>query len=382
MLKIVKIGVALLFLVAGATLFYKKVYLPKSTYQLYHPTKGDISVEVFGIGELDAKDIYKVSTPIGGKILSIKTDQGEYIKKGDLIASLDPVDLNEKLQAAKTAIKRGKIDLESAQKELDIAKNQANLAQSTYQADLRLYKAKGISRLAFKKSKDTMLTAKTQVKLAQSKITSIKMRIQESQINVKGIEKRVEQLTVTSPIDGFVIEKNVLQGQSIPPAFTIVKIVDPKTVWIKTWVDERISGKVKVGQKAKITLRSHEETPYEGVVKRVAAISDGITQEREVDVSFKNTPNPFYIKEQAEVSISVKTIHDIYKIPLSYLVIYKEKKGVWIRKDKKAHFLELSIVAQDAKFAAIKSSIDNTTEILIPDVKKKPLFEGSSISND
>jgi len=60
--KAVKIGIATLFFLGGAAFFYKKIYIPKSTYDVYYASKGITAVEVFGIGELDAKDIYPVGT--------------------------------------------------------------------------------------------------------------------------------------------------------------------------------------------------------------------------------------------------------------------------------------------------------------------------------
>lgn len=377
--KMIKIGLAIL-VVLGAAVFYKKVYVPKSTYEVYHASKGTTAVEVFGIGELDAQDIYPVGTSTGGKILTVETDQGRHIKKGDLVATLDPVDLRKKFETAKISLKRANIDLESAKKELTISKEQNALTLSTYQKDLQVYRAKGISRLAYEKSKTAMLTAKTQVALAESKVASMTIRLQEIKNDIEGLQKRLEQLTIVSPVDGYVIEKNVQPGQSVPPAFTLVKIVDPKTLWIKAWIDERISGKVKVGQKAKITLRSRETFPYKGVVHRIAAVSDPVTQEREVDVGFETIPEPFYINEQAEVSITIETFKGLYKIPLRYLVTHKEKKGIWIRENGQAHFKALDIIAEDSEFAGVEKDVNEGTEILIPDEKKKPLFEGSSIS--
>jgi RND family efflux transporter MFP subunit len=378
--KTLKIGIVALVLLGGAAFFYNKVYVPKSTYEAYSAKQGTTAVEVFGIGQLDAKDIYPVGSPTGGKILSVETDQGEHIKKGDVIVTLDPVDLKKKLDTVKVSLKRAKIDLGSAKKELTIAKEQNALTLSTYQKDLQVYKANGISQLAYEKSKTAMLNAKTQVALAQSKVESMKIRLQEIKNDIEGTQKRLAQLTITSPIDGYVIERAVQPGQSVPPAFTLVKIVDPKTLWIKAWIDERISGKVKVGQKAKIVLRSRETLPYDGIVRRIAAVSDPVTQEREVDVGFEKIPEPFYINEQAEVSITIETFKGLYKVPLRYFVTYKGKKGIWIRQNAEAHFKVLSIVAQDGEFAGVSEGVDEQIEILIPDEKKKPLFEGSSIS--
>ncbi len=379
-MKIAKTAFVLLILAAGGFLFYQKVYLPKSSYATYTPTVGDTTVEVFGIGQLDARDIYRVGSAVGGKILAVKVEQGSYIHKGDTIATLDPVDLEERLLSAKTSLKRVQTDLTSAKQTLSIAKEQAALAKSTYERDLKIFRTNGISKRVFEKSKTAMLTSKAQVGIAEAKIASTKLRLQEIQSEIKGLQKRLAQMTITAPVDGYIIEKNVLAGQSIPPAFTLVKIVDPKTLWIKTWIDERISGKVKIGQKATITLRSRETMPYEGVVRRIAAVSDPVTQEREVDVGFVKIPEPFYINEQAEVSIKVETFSGLFRIPLRYFVTYQGKKGVWVDQDGKAHFVPLAIVAEDGEFAGVKRGVDTQTKILIPDPKKKPLKEGGRIT--
>ena len=112
---------------------------------------------------------------------------------------------------------------------------------------------------------------------------------------------------------------------------TILKIVDSQTIWVKAFIDERISSDIKVGQKANITLRSKNDAIFEGEVKRIVAQSDAVTQEREVNIAFKELPIPFYINEQARVNIEVKTIKNALKIPLNTLV-YKDKKEVYIQK--------------------------------------------------
>ncbi len=378
--RTVKIAVIAVILLGGMALFYKNIYLPKSTYKIYHPDTGTTVVEVFGIGELSAKNIHPVGTATGGTILSIETDQGQHIKRGDIIAILDSVDLKTKLRAAQASLTRAGLDLKTAQKELLIAREQAALELSSYQKDRKVYEAKGLSALAFEKSKTAMMISKSQVDIAENKTVSAEIHLEEIGEELAGLKKRLQQMTIVSPVDGYVIERNVETGQSVPPAFSLVKIVDPETIWITTWIDERISGKIKVGQKARITLRSKETVPFTGIVQRIAAVSDPVTQEREVNVGFDTIPDPFYINEQAEVSIAVETFTGLYRIPLQYIVVHKGKKGIWTRQNGKAHFLELSIIAEDNEFAGTKTGISDETEILIPDAKKKPLFEGVTVS--
>ena len=159
---------------------------------------------------------------------------------------------------------------------------------------------------------------------------------------------------------------------------TLFKIVKQKDVWVKAYIDERLSAKIKLANKVNIKLRSHGEKVYEGFVARIVAQSDNVTQEREVDVSFKKLPLPFYINEQSEVLILVKTYDNIVKIDSKLLVYKNTKRGVWINKNNKAHFLEAKVIAINDDEVAI-SNLQKHTKIIVPSKSNKTLKEGMEI---
>ena len=139
MRKLVKYLLIAVLITAGATLFYKKVYIPKSTYETVESTRGDLSVEVYGIGNVGAKNIYSITAQTGGKILSILTDEGKWVKKGDLLITIDSIDIPQLLEEAKISVKKANSEYIAAQKELDSLFAQKQLAQITYE---RYYKLK------------------------------------------------------------------------------------------------------------------------------------------------------------------------------------------------------------------------------------------------
>jgi multidrug efflux pump subunit AcrA (membrane-fusion protein) len=158
-----------------------------------------------------------------------------------------------------------------------------------------------------------------------------------------------------------------------------LKIVDPKTLWVETKIDERISSQIKPLQIASITLRSEPHKQYRAVVKKISTMSDSVTLEREVFVAFENIPKPFYINEQAEVKIEVKTHNDVLKLPLSVVVQKDGETGVWILKESHAHFHKIDKISQNDEEMAI-SNIDKDMQIIIPDSSKKSLIEGMKIN--
>jgi len=378
MQKSLKYTIAALLLVAGGTLFYKKVYIPKTTYETVKPTIGDLHVEVFGIGNVGAKNVYSITAQTGGKILSLNTDEGEWVKKDDLLVTLDSVDIPQLLEEAKIGVKKARSEYLATQKELESLFAQKQLVKITYARYAKLKKQSFASKAEYDKAKADLDVIDAQIAATKAHIASAKMEIERAQKGVDALLEKLSRYKVYAPVDGYVISRSVEVAQNVLPSQTIFQIVDPKSVWIKAYIDEKISGSVKVGQKATIHLRSQYEKVFAGTVERIVAQSDAVTQEREVDVSFDKLPIPFYINEQAEVNIASKNYKDTVKIPTKALSYYKEKSGVWVEADRKAHFIPLEIIARGHKEVAV-SGLSKETTILLESPQKKTLSEGARI---
>jgi len=377
MKTVIKYLLILLLLAVGGFAFYTKVYIPKTTYATLKAQKGDLDVEVYGIGNVGANHIYKITSQVGGKVLSIATDEGKWVKKGEVLVTIDTVDIPQLLDGAKIAVKKAKAELLASKEEKDRLLAQQSLAQVTYNRYYKLKQQAYISNAEFDKVKTDLESIKAQVASSQAHIEAAKMEISRAIKSVEALEEKLQRYQIYAPADGYVIARRVEVAQSVQPAQTILEIVDPSSVWVKTYIDEKISGRVNVGQKATIKLRSSSEA-LGGTVARIVSQSDAVTQEREVDVAFDKLPIPFYINEQAEVSIAAQHYSDVVKVPAKALVYYNEKRGVWVNEGGKAHFVPVKIIARGAKEVAI-AGIEAGEELLIASEKNKPLKEGSSV---
>ena len=378
MSKLIKYFIGLLLLTVGGYLFYNKVYIPKTTYKTVVAQSGDIDEQVFGIGNVGAKNTYLINAGVGSKILSILTDEGKWVKKGDLLVSMDEVDLPKLLEQAKISVKKAEFALEAAKKGLKGLEVQKRLALITYKRYASLKKQSFASQAEYDKAKADLNEIKSQIEVTKAQISSAKSEIQRAKKNVEALEVKISKYKIYSPVDGFVIAKEAEVSQDVLPNQTILKIVDPKTVWVKTYIDEKISGDIKVGQKATIALRSQKGKKLQGYVKRIVAQSDAVTLEREVDVAFDKVPIPFYINEQAEVVISTKSFKDLIKIPAKLVVYKDEKAGVWVAQGDKAHFKKIKIIARGENFVGV-SGIEKNDKLIVVTPKNKPLKEGMRI---
>ncbi len=366
-------------IVVGAIAFgiYNKVYIPKTTYKTIQASRGDISINIFGIGEVSAKTIYKVTAGVNGTILSLDTDEGLWVHKGDVIATIDSVDLPITIEEAKISVTKAQTELIALKKELESLVAQKHLAALTYKRYAKLKSQSFVSQSEFDKAKADLAVIQAQIDTTRAHIRSSKAEIVRVQKSVEALQEKLKRYTVIAPVNGYVIVKGADKGQSVGATQTLFEIVRPEDVWIKAHIDERISGDITIGAKAFIKLRSQQKR-FEAYVKRIAPQSDPVTQEREVDVAFKNVPKPFYINEQAEVFIATKELHNVVLIPATALVYKDEITGVWIKQDNKAHFQQVQLLGISDAQAAIDGLSKNAL-LLIASTKNKPLKEGMKV---
>lgn len=374
----IKYFVTVLIVLIVAFLFYKKVYIPKTTYKIIKPKIGDLIVSVRGIGNIDAKDIYPVTAQTGGKILKILTDEGRWVKKGDLLVEMDGVDLQDKLQMAKSNLKKTKFDIKASKSELESLKAKKMLIDITYKRIKHLFNQGFATKEEFDKESADLKSINASIESSKAKIKSLKEALAVDKKNIDAYKQKIKRLKVYSPVDGYVISKDAQNSQTVAPQMPILKIVDPKTLWVKTNFDERVSTNIKTGLKAVITIRSKPNKKFYGFVKRVEPMSDLVTLERVVDIAFEKIPKPFFINEQAEVKIFIKKYHNVLKVPFSVVVQKGDKIGLWILKNGKAHFLKIEKIAQNSTETAIKN-IGKSIKIIVPNPLKKSLHEGMRI---
>jgi len=359
---------------------YNKIYIPKHTYNTTNITQGDMAIKVNGVGEVSSKEVYKIGSIYGGKVTNFTIQEGEKIEKGSLIATVDSVDLKDKIKELKATIDKLKNDTIS----LNIDKKSAEESYS-YQKDIlkknqNLYKKGAISELDFKKFQTNATTSKLKAQSIKAKIDSLSSQKIQLEASLSGLKERLSRYTIKAPISGYITKKYTANFAIINPNQTLIDIVDSKDVWVATHIDTRVSGDIKLGDKATITLRSSSKK-HSGTVVNIKPINNNITYEREIDVAFDNLPIPFYLQEQAIVDIDIKVLKDITKIPSKALTIYKEKQGVWVVKNHIVTFKPLNILAYGDKNVATKT-ITKDEKLVIPNPKKKSLTNGMKIYND
>ncbi len=120
------------------------------------------------------------------------------------------------------------------------------------------------SNLALSESQSKKIPAlEANVEAAKRNIASLQASKDRAQI-------MIDDMTLKSPVDGFVIEKIANQGEVLNSGMVVATLIDPKSLYLKIFVDTMQNGKIKVGDKAVIFMDTYPDKPIEAVVARVA----------------------------------------------------------------------------------------------------------------
>lgn len=316
---------------------------------------GSLASEVFGVGITEARHTYNVSSTMTGRVGSMLVDQGDYVKAGQVLARLDPIDLNERLASSRLMAERSANSIKMAEAQLAQAQSQEKTVSSTYRRFVDLHAKGYVSQEMLDAKLNEKNAAQAALNAATASLAAVMHDKEKAQSDASGVAKLRDQTVLVSPVSGIVTARMVEQGVTVVPGQTVLQVIDPGDIWIKTRIDQKQAGLVRAGQQASIVLRSQPQTAVAGVVKRVDMISDAITEERIVNVSFTAPASDVILGEYAEVTIKLPGLATARSIPTAAVKQINQQKGVWVLNNNRA------------KFKAVKTGIatlDGRTQVL------------------
>ena len=336
---------------------------------------GNLAVEVFGIGLVEARHSYDISTVMTGRIKSLLVDQGDHVKKGQVVAILDPVDLDEKLASSRFIAERSASAIRVAEAQLVQAESQSKTTSSTYTRYVELHSKGFVSQEMLDAKLNEKTDALAALDAAIASLSSAKRDHLKAQSDAAGMEILRNQTRLLSPINGIVTAKMLEQGATVVPGQTVVQVIAPTDLWIKTRIDQKQAGMIRAGQKAIIVLSSHPQTSIPGTVERVDLISDSVTEERIVNVSFAAPGINASIGEYAEVTIKLPVQENARSIPTAAVKRINQQDGVWVLQGSRARFVPVKIGI---------TTLDGRTQILdgLSDTDKVIVYSKQAITEN
>ena len=145
--------------------------------------------------------------------------------------------------------------------------------------------------------------AAKEVAVQQVALNIVPQDIAATAAALASVQAKKADTVIASPIDGYVVSREIEPGTAINPGTPILKLADPRTIWVTVYVDEREAGSLEMGNTAEITLRSMPERTLTGKVARIRRESDRVTEQLTVDISLDHPPQTLRLGQQAEALI-------------------------------------------------------------------------------
>jgi HlyD family secretion protein len=349
--------------------------------------------EAVGTGFVRAKVTIGAGAKINGVILKTLVDQGDVVKKGQVLAELQNQDLRSQLgqaanlaQAQQSALRSSRANLAASKARLqasisDLGKSQAGLrlAEINFQRAKSLYESQVWSKEALDSAETVYLQAQEGVHSADALRDSAQQQVRAAEAEVAGSEQtaagseavvRLERANlqfsvVTSPVDGYVVTRDLEEGATVVPGLSIFTIAESRLIWASVNVDEREMDQLRVGQPATITLRSAPNRRLPGVVARIAKEADQVTEEVLVDVAFSQRPSDLKLNETAEVRI-LKSEKVAKVLPQTALVSGRDGSAVWTVAQGKLHLRSVLLGTRDKRgYVEILNGISDSQPVLV-----------------
>lgn len=264
-------------------------------------TRGEMRQVVTATGEIQPLNTVSVGSQVSGTIEKLYVDFNSKVKKGDVLLEIEPSVLQASVDEAKAS--------------LVSAQSQRNYAKSEYQRNKTLYNEGFISRAEMEQSQTTYEQAEQSVKRMQSQY-----------------DRAVTNLgyaTITSPVDGTVIAREVDVGQTVAASFqtpNLFKIAeDLSQMQIETSVSEADIGVIKEGQAVTFTVDAYPNQTFDGTVRQIrlspTTTSNVVVYTVVIDVD--NSDLRLMPGMTAFVTIVVTEKHDVFKVQNAALVLRK-----------------------------------------------------------
>lgn len=269
------------------------VVLVASGYMIY-PKKQVNPSQIQVSGNIETTTVAR-GFKIAGHVAQRMVDEGEAVKKGQVIASLETADIQLEVANAKAQLLAAQAafsqlangarsqDILAAQAAEQSAKADKQNAAVEYQRMQQLFADSAVSaqdrdrsRTAYKMASARAEQAAQQLSVViegprQEEIALAAAKVEQAKQQLELVKTRLTYAQITAPVDGMVLSKNIEAGEYVSPGTPVVTIGDLNQVWLKAYIAETDLGKVKLGQKVLVTTDTYRGKTYSGQIGFIAS---------------------------------------------------------------------------------------------------------------
>jgi HlyD family secretion protein len=319
--------------------------------------RGDIARSVVATGKIEPLTQVEVKSKASGIVEKIEVDAGDRVKEGQVLAELDKEQLQAAVaeatanleaaqaaqQAAEAAYQKNLVDAEGP--DVPFLKSDMDRAHDSYKQGLIALNAMQDAEKNYQMAINRQMSAQRNAQMTKAQVAQAKAQIAQAKAALDNAEENLRYATITSPMDGVVLSKDVEVGDAVSSilvlgstATLVMTLGDTSEVYVKGKVDEADIGKVYLGQPARIVVESFKDKTFLGKVTKIAPLGeekDNVTT-FEVRVSIVNATGELRANMSANGEIILEEKKNVLLIPEGAVIYDRNKNAAVEIPDPKA----------------------------------------------
>ena len=325
---------------------------PLDPSQLGTVETGDIARSVVATGKVQPITEVEVKSKASGIVTKLDTDINQTVHTGQVLAQLDQDEILDQVAAQKATLAAAEASAHSAAAAVAFDKVAAEapdlpMFEHSYKRSLEMQKDGVVSQQALDDAQQKYFAALNvrdkavaQIAVDMAKQHQTESQAQQAQASLNQLEEQLSYTTVTSPIDGVVLSRDVQVGDAVSSilvlgstATLVMTLGDIHEVYVKGKVDESDIAKVYLGQAARIKVQSFPNKSFAGRVTKIAPLGvekDNVTT-FEVQISIDNPGGELKANMTANAEIVLEEHKGVLSIPEQAVIYDKDRNAsVWV----------------------------------------------------
>lgn len=308
-----------------------------------------IAPALFGIGTVEARYIQKIGPTAPGRVSGLMIDVGDRVTAGQILATIDPVDLDQRIAAASSSAARSVALEQVAVAQIADARARVALARSEAARAEDLARGGWLTRTALDQKRQALAGAQAALASAEANRRAAGQEMGRIGAERGALLEQKANLRLVAPRPGIVVRRLAEPGTTVVAGQPVVEVVDPAELWIAARFDQTRAGGIAAGLPARIALRSRADKPLQGAIIRVEPMADAQTEEILAKVRFDTAGGGLPpLGELAEVTVELPKREKSLAVPNAAIHRVNGDLGVWLLRDGDLEFAPVTLGSEGA----------------------------------
>jgi HlyD family secretion protein len=223
----------------------------------------------------------KISPDISGEIVELTVEEGDSVKKGQVLAKIYADIYTTQRNQAEAVVNQQQAQVENASASLKAVKARLDQAERQYKRQKQLFDEKVISRLEFETAENAFQTAQADYNASLQNIRGGQAGVQSAVASLQRANKDLSRTSVLAPMNGVISMLSVKRGErvvgnSMMAGTEMMRVADMRVIEVRVDVGENDIPKVKIGDSAIVEVDAYNNRKFKGVVTQIASTNRGV----------------------------------------------------------------------------------------------------------